>query len=121
METGVYENELIEPDTLLPEQFTSVSAVVDSPERRFMRVVLEDALKCYQRYKGKQSRRARQLFQEDEKWLRSTDTTWPYSFENICMALDFDAQAVREALFRKDSRVQVPKISLIIYRRRKIG
>ncbi|TSC80779.1 MAG: hypothetical protein G01um101429_88 [Parcubacteria group bacterium Gr01-1014_29] len=120
METGIYENELFESYVLLPEQVTSLAAA-DSPEHRFMRVVLEDALKGYQRYKDKKSLRARRLFQEDEKWFRSADVSWPFSFENICMALGLDAQAVRKELFRKDSKVKVPMINLITYHRTKIG
>ncbi|TSC69539.1 MAG: Uncharacterized protein G01um101470_1042, partial [Parcubacteria group bacterium Gr01-1014_70] len=93
----------LEPSTLLPEQFTPSPAVLASPERRLMRAVLEDALNAYWKYKGMGSRKARRLFQEAMEWFRSTDGSYVFSFENICMAIDLDAQAVRERLFYHDS------------------
>ena len=31
-------------------------------------------------------------------WVESTDRIWPYSFENLCDALDMDAGDVRRQL-----------------------
>lgn len=33
-------------------------------------------------------------------WVTSTDRCWPFSFENICVALDMDPHAVRGVLER---------------------
>lgn len=32
-------------------------------------------------------------------WVASTDRLWPFSFENVCEALDMDAGDVRRQLF----------------------
>src|SRR3989344_1510133 len=92
-------------EAVLPSQFFSSAATADTPERRLMRAVLEDAVEAYLKHKGKLGRRARRLFKETEEWFLSSDATWLYSFENICEVLEFDAQAVREAIFRKDSQI----------------
>jgi hypothetical protein len=34
-------------------------------------------------------------------WLTSTDRGWPFSFENICEALDMDPGTVRRQLERR--------------------
>ena len=34
-------------------------------------------------------------------WLESTDRGWPFSFENICEALDVDPGALRRRLERR--------------------
>ena len=34
-------------------------------------------------------------------WVASTDRAWPFSFENICVALDMDPDAVRVQLEHK--------------------
>lgn len=102
METKVYENEPLGPMNILPSQFYSVGGVKSS-EWRLMFAVLGNAVESYLRYKNMDLPKARRLFQEDKEWFQSTDTTWLCSFENICMVLDLDAGAVREALFREDS------------------
>jgi hypothetical protein len=39
-------------------------------------------------------------------WVTSTDRAWPFSFENICEALDMDPQRVRRELVRSASPPQ---------------
>ncbi len=34
-------------------------------------------------------------------WVTSTDRAWPFSFENICEALDVDPHRVRRQLDRR--------------------
>jgi hypothetical protein len=54
-----------------------------------MAAVLKDAIVAV-RYN---SRRA-------EQWVRAEDWDWPYSFNNICLALNLDPRRLREAIFR---------------------
>lgn len=112
---GMYDSKPFISDIILPEQFAHLSAAANSPERRLMLAVFESSLHDYQQNKGMGSRRACRLFHETEEWFRSADTTWLFSFENICMVLGLDAQAVREALFRKDSQSQMPTIRVVAY------
>ena len=68
-------------------------------ERELMRAVLEDAIHCLAGETGP-SRERPQLAAEAREWLVSGDTWWPYSFENICDAIGFDADSLRERLLR---------------------
>lgn len=98
--TGVYENNPIGPATILPSQL--YSAVFMLPEQRLMLAVLKDAVRIYLRHKNRDSQRVGRLSRE-EQWFQSTDATRLFSFENICMALDIDAETVRRRLFGHDS------------------
>lgn len=85
---------------ILPTQF--FRKVPDSPERRLMLAVLEDAVVTYLKYKSGNSRKDLRLVQETKEWFSSSDT-WIFSFETICAVLDIDAEAFRKALFCKES------------------
>lgn len=88
---------LLSPDVVLPSQhFAPHGKLV--PERRLMIAVLHDAIRCVQQYRCVKSPRNRRLFDEVERWLLADESDWPYSFENICAVLEFDANAVRHRL-----------------------
>ncbi len=91
---------LFEPDLITPEQHRDRVQMerTDQPEIRLMLAVMEDAVATYQRYASEPGRRNRRLFEEAESWINSTDTTWPYSFENICAALRFEPETLRKGL-----------------------
>lgn len=93
-------NRLFEPDFITPEQYGDRVEMErsDQPEIRLMLAVMEDAVATYQRYAAEQTRRNRRLFEEARSWILSTDTSWPYSFENICAALRFEPDTVRRGL-----------------------
>lgn len=57
--------------------------------RALMVAVLKDAILAA-RYNSRQA----------ERWIRSEDWEWPFSFNNICVALNFDRQQLRDAIFR---------------------
>jgi hypothetical protein len=83
------------------------------PEQRLMAAVLEEAFRCLH---GKalidggaetgEVRRRRRLVPQQAAalWFVSPDTSWPFSFENICAALELDAGALRQRL-----RVAAPR------------
>ncbi len=61
-----------------------------------MLAVLEDALEVLRRRVAARDRKtARWLHAQTERWVFSDDTAWPFSFLNICEALDLDATALR--------------------------
>jgi hypothetical protein len=65
----------------------------DMPERALMRAVLEDATRCYLQ------RRTHPLAgQHAENWFRSSDSTYLYDFERICLVLDFAPDYIRRKL-----------------------
>ena len=63
-----------------------------------MLAVMEDAVATYQRYAAELNGRNQRLFEEAEDWINSTDTSWPYSFENICSALRVEPETLRNGL-----------------------
>jgi hypothetical protein len=91
---------LFEPDLITPEQHRDRvrTEYTDQPEVRLMLAVMEDAVATYQRYAVDIDSRSQRLFEEAEEWINSSDTSWPYSFENICVALRVEPEIVREGL-----------------------
>ncbi len=80
-------------------------------ERRLVLAILEEAVRCYQRYAFATNRRGRRLFGEIVEWLDERDAPWIFSFENICHALDIDAEHIREGLARwKKSEQSAPRL-----------
>lgn len=79
------------PDVLLPSQYFG-SRRMETPEHRLMIAVLLDALDCIRKH------RDQRLFDEAKHWFLADETEWPYSFEQICAALDLDADDVRRRL-----------------------
>jgi hypothetical protein len=71
----------------------------ESPEKRLMRAVLEDALGIHRKY-AVPGRRRRRLVDETEEWLFSDDASWPLSFVNVCRTLGVDAARLRAELGR---------------------
>ena len=91
---------LFEPDTILPWQMDNARQRRHSlqPERQLMFAVLDDAVNTYCRYLRDPNPRERRAFAEAEGWFVTDDPTWPFSFVNICQALDLDVSWVRSRL-----------------------
>jgi len=83
----------LDTQVLLPEQATPRRAL--DPERRLMLAVLREAVLAYL---AGEVRTTRAGMIEIEAWFGSDDTSWPYSFGNLCDALGLDRNAVRRAL-----------------------
>ena len=112
---------LFEPDLITPDQHRDRVEMerTDQPEVRLMLAVMEDAVATYQRYATDPGRRNRRLFEEAESWINSTDTSWPYSFENICAALRFEPETLRRGLesWRKQQQKDRPGMYRFPFRR----
>ena len=92
---------LFQPDMLLSHQyFATFRRKQLEPEKRLMLAVLEDAIACFQRYIFPRNSRERNLFKETEDWVRVKNDDYLFSFENICEALKFNPEYVRESLLR---------------------
>jgi len=92
--------ELFQPDTLMPSQYFDRirrRASADG-ERRLMVAILEDAVDVYRKQAGARDRKRRQLFEDAESWIESGDTSWIFSYENICDVLGIDAGYLRKGL-----------------------
>ncbi len=97
-----------EDETVLPSQYLDRIVAEPSlqPEKRLMLAVLESAVATYQRFARASSRRGRRLFGEAAAWVATPEDDGIFAFENICAALDLDADYVRGGLARWRLRVQ---------------
>lgn len=92
---------LFVPQVVLPVQWARRSGP-GLGERRLMVAVLLDAVAVYNkcRARGVVNRR----FREVDRWFRSRDKEWPFSFERICEVLSLDAALIRSAIEGQASR-----------------
>jgi hypothetical protein len=91
---------LFQPDSLLPAQFFASLKQRSKAcgERRLMAAILEDAIDCFQKYLWAKDNRSRNLRQEAENWFLSEDDSWPFSFVNVCHALELEPDFLRRGL-----------------------
>jgi hypothetical protein len=89
-------------DALMPAQFYPVrrgSASVE-PIMRLMGGILADAVRSYQRNFEAQGASRRQEFRETRHWIFDAKEDGPFSFEDVCEALDIDPRRLRELITR---------------------
>jgi hypothetical protein len=67
-------------------------------EKRLMLAVLKDAVECIERYNSSRGSRSLQAYRAALRWVFAQDQAWPFSFENICLALALDPVRFRFAL-----------------------
>lgn len=74
-------------------RFASPAAVsrTPTPEQRLAVAVLQDAVADFQRHAFALGPR----FAEIRDWLFSDDASWPFTFVNLCSALDLDPSHIR--------------------------
>jgi hypothetical protein len=97
----VYEaaGSLLEPDIMLPEQYFAAAYPPSlSPERRLMLAVLEEAVLTLLKHCGNPGVRPQRLAKDAKRWFAACDSSWPFSFENICSALHFDPDYIRRGV-----------------------
>jgi len=97
---------LFQPDSLLPAQFFASLKQRSQAcgERRLMAAILEDAIDCFQKYLWSKDNRSRNLRLEAESWFVSDDDSWPFSFVNVCHALDLEPGFLRRGLMEWKER-----------------
>src|SRR6185436_18171407 len=69
-----------------------------SSEQRLMFAVLTDAVECFQKHLDAKSCTGRKLFGEAQAWIASPESSWPFSFECICAALNLEPNYLRAGL-----------------------
>ena len=87
---------MTEPDPEIQDQ-----EIQWTPELTLMLAILEDAVACY----CKTLKRPRQnpdiLARQAEFWIRLDDWDSPFSFNNICEALQLEPEATRERILER--------------------
>jgi hypothetical protein len=89
-------------DAVMPAQFFPArrgSASVE-PIMRLMGGILADAVRSFQRNFEAQGASRRQEFKEARHWIFDAKEDGPFSFEDICEALDIDPRRLRELIIR---------------------
>jgi hypothetical protein len=71
------------------------------PERRLMMAVLEDAIRVLLDHRVRFDGRVPTLVLECQEWIAGDDRDWPYSFVNICEALNLDVDRTRKLVGRR--------------------
>jgi hypothetical protein len=103
-------NKLNEIDAIHPTQYylANRSMRLAGGEKKLMLAILKDAIKCYRRNLAGKSVHSKKIFTETEEWFIDDDTTYLYSFRNICAWLGVDFKLIREKLIEmKDVPIQV--------------
>ncbi len=86
-------------DLILPSQFFElVGKSRFSSEQRLMLAVLADAINILQDWRGSFSPRKRRLFVEAARWVMTQGSSFPFSFDNVCDALEISSDALRRRL-----------------------
>lgn len=95
-----------QPQAVLPVQFHQARRGSRSVEgiKSLMCAILVDALRCFQTNLAARKRGEQQQFREAHFWIFSDDGNGPFSFIEVCNALDLDPRAVRHWLLRWQKR-----------------
>ena len=103
----------LQADIIVPSQYFDRVRSEDSsqPEKRLMLAVMENAIVTFQKSIYAATRRQRRLLKETEEWIHSLDTSWPFSFENICASLGIEANYLRHGLAQwKDTHLEPSEV-----------
>jgi hypothetical protein len=93
---------IFQPDILIDAQFESSHRrrFHLDPERVLMLAVLQDAVLCFQEYVSAKCKRKQSMHDDAQEWISNKDRSYLFSFENVCEALGFDANYMRQGLAR---------------------
>ena len=70
----------------------------DNPEKPLAKGVLRQAKKDLRRFHAAQDRVGRAIYMDAYTWVLSGDTSWPYSFVNVCQVLGLSFEITRTEL-----------------------
>jgi hypothetical protein len=93
---------VFQPDILVGTQYLATyrRKFHLDPERVLMLAVLEDAVVCFQEYVNARCKRKQLLHEEAEQWILEENTSYLFSFGNICETLGFEPAYLRQGLLR---------------------
>jgi hypothetical protein len=90
---------LFQTDPLSRAQFFGTFKKISlEPERLLMLAVLEDAIKCVEKYARFKSGGNTKLFGETMEWIKTENDEWLFSFDNVSDAVGLNAALLRGAL-----------------------
>jgi hypothetical protein len=71
-----------------------------APEKSLLLAVLRDAVSCFQENFRASDRRKKRSFLEANDWIMAEDTSYIFSFVNVCNALNVAPSYLRRGLMR---------------------
>jgi hypothetical protein len=98
---------------LLPAQYSSLcrKKLPSEGERKLLFAVLEDAIRCYLKYRDKYRGGAESYgedpeFLEAAQWLSSDEESGPFAFVRVCDALGINAHQLRLGISNHTGRLE---------------
>ena len=93
---------IFQPDILIENQYQSTyrRRFHLDPERVLMLAVLQDAVVCFQDNVKATCKRKQMMHLDAAEWIAHEDHSYPFSFDNVCEALGYDADYMRQGLLR---------------------
>ena len=106
---------LFEGDVLAPEQYLEIFTRTNNlePEQELMLAILTDAIDCILKYCDEPIPMRAKLFNEAHDWLFDRDEKEPFSFLNVCEALNFDPSYLRRGIRAKMQAKSVKSTELL--------
>ncbi len=71
------------------------------PERALAAGVLRQATVDLRKFRDAKGALGRELYSDARSWFVSNDAEWPYSFVNVCRALDLTPEDTRDDIFAR--------------------
>jgi len=81
-----------------PDPMFDDDSVDWTPERQMMLAILEDAVACFRKTLKRPRQNPDILARQAEFWIRLDEWNSPFSFNNICEALNMDPASTRELI-----------------------
>jgi hypothetical protein len=81
-----------------------------TPERTLLLAMLAQAANDLQRCRLDLRRRGRRIYSEAYRWVMSNDRSHPFSFVNVCEALQLSPVALRRGMVAKAPVPRFPRI-----------
>ncbi len=77
---------------------TAEDYISETSQRELASGVLKQAVQDLRRFHGATSAIERELYLDAYSWLTSDDSSWPFSFLNVCQLLNLTPDIVRQEL-----------------------
>jgi hypothetical protein len=81
----------------------SDSYIAEATQKDLAAGVLKQVAQDLRRFHGATSAVERELYRDAYRWLVSEDTSWPFSFLNVCQVLNVAPETLRDDLLRDQS------------------
>jgi hypothetical protein len=80
------------------DERTREADVSEKRRRKLAAGVLKQAARDLRRFRGATSKAGRELYLDAYRWLTANESSWPFSFLNVCQTLKLAPDTAREQL-----------------------